>query len=598
MSHTGSWAFDISNRRIVHSSEEHHRLFGFDPAVAMPVWDEWVARIHPDDREKTMSAIEDRIRERTDFELHCRTVHSDGTIKHLHSVGHPILSPSGDLVGFAGTSVDVTERKRSEEALRDSEERWRAVFENNPTMYFMVDPGGTVLSVNVFGAEQLGYTVDELTGDSLLKVFYEADRTGVQRNTTKCLEQLGQAMSWELRMVSKSGSMLWVRETARAMLMKDGPVILIACEDITGRKRAESLSSQVFENAPDGICIVGRDYRYRRSNPVYARRWGMPAEQIVGMHVAELLGRDAFDRTLKPYLDRCFAGEDLTFEWLSELRGRLHLAVSYSPLRSGSEEVEAALVIQRDLTEYMQASEALREAQAELAHVNRVATMGQLTASIAHEVNQPLTATITNAQAAQRFLEAQPPDLEEVRQALDNIVQSGNRAGDVIDRVRTFVKKSTPRKDRLDVNEALREVIVLTRDEAGKNGVKVQTQLVEHLPLVEGDRVQLQQVMLNLIINAIEATSGIDEGPRELFIATGGAESGGVSVAVRDSGPGLNPDHLEHVFDAFYTTKSGGMGMGLAICRSIIEAHGGRVWASPNRPRGAIFQFNVPGTQD
>jgi PAS domain S-box-containing protein len=367
-----------------------------------------------------------------------------------------------------------------------------------------------------------------------------------------------------------------------------------AGEDITHRKRAESLTAQVFERAPDGICIVGRDYRYWRSNPVYARGWGIAAERIVGMHVSELLGADAFDRTLRPKLDRCFGGEEVEFEWLSESRGQRYLAVAYSPLRWGSEEVEAALVIQRDLTDCMRASEALREVQAELAHVNRVATMGQLTASIAHEVSQPIAATVIDAQAAQRWLAAQPPDLGEVRRALERIVKSGNRAGDVIGRIRALMTKAPPRKDRLDINEAIREVIVLTRSEATKNGVLVQTQLVERLPPIEGDRVQLQQVILNLIINAIEATSGVGEGARELLIATGNAETGGVFVAVRDSGPGLKPADLEHVFDAFYTTKSGGMGMGLAICRSIIEARGGRVWATPNSPRGAIFQFNIP----
>ena len=252
-------------------------------------------------------------------------------------------------------------------------------------------------------------------------------------------------------------------------------------------------------------------------------------------------------------------------------------------------------MIQRDLTEYMRASDALREAQAELAHVNRVATMGQLTASIAHEVNQPLVGTINGAQAALRWLNAQPPNLDEVRQALDRIVSSGARAGEVIGRIRAFVKKVPPRRARLDINDALREVLVLTRREAGKNGVLVQTELAEHLPLIEGDRIQLQQVMLNLIVNAIESTSGAADGRPELLITTSNTTSDGVLVTVRDWGQGLDADHAERVFDAFYTTKSGGMGMGLAICRSIIQAHGGRVWAMPNSPRGAVFQFQLPG---
>ena len=251
-----------------------------------------------------------------------------------------------------------------------------------------------------------------------------------------------------------------------------------------------------------------------------------------------------------------------------------------------------------DLTERKRAEEAVRKVQMELAHANRVATMGQLTASIAHEVSQPIAATIISAQAALRWLGAEPPALEEVRQALDRIVKNGSRAGEVIDRIRALIKKAPPRKDRLDINEAIREVIELTRGEAVKNSVSVQTDLADGLPLIEGDRVQLQQVILNLIINAVQAMSGASEGPRELLISTERAEPNGVLVAVQDSGPGIAPETLERLFEAFYTTKAGGLGLGLSICRSIIEAHGGRLWASANVPHGAIFHFTVPAGLD
>ena len=234
-----------------------------------------------------------------------------------------------------------------------------------------------------------------------------------------------------------------------------------------------------------------------------------------------------------------------------------------------------------------------REVQMELAHVNRLATMGQLTASIAHEVKQPIAATVTNAQAALRLLESRSADLEEVQEALACIVGDGRRAGDVIDRIRALIKKAPPRKDRLEINGAIREVIELTRGEAVKNGVSVQMDLAEGLPFVQGDRVQLQQVILNLIINAFEAMS-VSEGAGELLISTRKAEKEGVLVAVRDSGPGLAPATLERLFESFYTTKPSGLGLGLSISRSIIEAHGGRLWASANVPHGAIFQFTVP----
>jgi signal transduction histidine kinase len=220
--------------------------------------------------------------------------------------------------------------------------------------------------------------------------------------------------------------------------------------------------------------------------------------------------------------------------------------------------------------------------------------MGELAASISHEVMQPLGAVVTNAQTALRWLGAQPPDLDEVRQALGRAVNDGKRAAEIIGRIRTLIKKEPPRKDALEVNEAIVEVIALTRGEVMKNNVSVQTQLAEGLPLIQGDRVQLQQVILNLIINAVQAMSGVSEGSRELLIGTGKDASGSVLVAVQDSGPGLNPESFERLFDSFYTTKPGGMGMGLSICRSIVEAHGGRIWATPNAGPGITMQLALP----
>jgi C4-dicarboxylate-specific signal transduction histidine kinase len=229
----------------------------------------------------------------------------------------------------------------------------------------------------------------------------------------------------------------------------------------------------------------------------------------------------------------------------------------------------------------------------ELAHANRVATMGQLTASITHEVNQPITAAVTYALAARRWLGADPPNFREVDDALSLIVKEGNRAGEVVGRIRALIKKAPARKDAVEINDAILEVIALTRTEAANNSVSVRTQLAEGLPPVQGDRVQLQQVLLNLIINAIEAMRDIGERERELLINSRN-EPDGVSVEVRDSGPGFAPAALERVFEAFYTTKPGGLGLGLSICRSIIEAHNGRLWASPNVPRGAVFGFIAP----
>jgi signal transduction histidine kinase len=235
-----------------------------------------------------------------------------------------------------------------------------------------------------------------------------------------------------------------------------------------------------------------------------------------------------------------------------------------------------------------------RQMQSELAHANRVATMGQLTASIVHEIKQPIAATHTYAAAALRFLDKSPPDVAEGREALTCIVNETARASDVVDRIGSLIKKAPPRKEVVDLNAAILEVTALTRTEAVKTGVTVDTQLAGELPRIQCDRVQLQQVMLNLIVNAIQSMSGVEDGNRELHISTASIEPEGVCVAVRDTGHGLRPESLPRLFEPFYTTKPDGMGMGLSICRSIIEAHGGRLWATRCEPRGALFQFTIP----
>ena len=235
-----------------------------------------------------------------------------------------------------------------------------------------------------------------------------------------------------------------------------------------------------------------------------------------------------------------------------------------------------------------------REMQSDLGHANRVATMGQLTASIAHEIKQPIATARVNAAAALHFLDKSPPDVAEVREALTCIVHDTDRTSDVVDRIASLIKNAPPRKEVVDLNAAILDVIALTHSEAVKTGVTVKTELAGELPRIQCDRVQLQQVMLNLIVNAIQSMSGVEDGDRELHVSTVSIEPEGVCVAVRDTGPGLRPERLARLFEPFYTTKPDGMGMGLSICRSIVEAHGGRLWATSCEPRGALFQFTIP----
>jgi len=253
-----------------------------------------------------------------------------------------------------------------------------------------------------------------------------------------------------------------------------------------------------------------------------------------------------------------------------------------------------------DLTERKRAAEEhekLRQLESDLAHVNRLSIMGELAASLAHEILHPIATARNNARAGMRFLEMSPPNLNEVRDALGCVVRDADRAKDIVGRMRDHIKKTPPRRDPFDLNEAVSEVIVMVRSAIAKHGIAVSSRLMEGPVPIQGDRVQLQQVIVNLILNAVEAMSSIDVGTRELSIRTEQAQTG-VLVAVGDSGPGIDAGNLERVFEPFFTTKSSGVGMGLSICRSIIDAHGGRLWAETNEPRGAVFQFTLPAQEE
>ena len=377
------------------------------------------------------------------------------------------------------------------------------------------------------------------------------------------------------------------------------------------RKRAEAELREseqnyrtLFESIDEGFCTIEVlfdqnekpiDYRFLQISPSFERQTGI--KNAAGRRMREIAPQHE-ERWFEVYGRIALTGEPIRFENEAKQLGRWYDVYAF---RVEDPKRRRVGILFNDITERKLAeAEAqdserrYREAQAELAHASRVATMGQLSASISHEIKQPIAAVITNARAGLNWLNAQQPDLEEARQALGRIVSDGKRVGDVMDRIRALIKKAPPRNEDLEINDAVLEVIALTSAEVLKNGVSVRTQLAEGLPVIRADKVQVQQVILNLIINAVEAMSGVDEGERELLISTGRDASNGVLVSLRDSGPGLGPKTLDRLFEAFYTTKAQGMGMGLAISRSIIEAHGGRMWAGANEPRGAVFQFSLP----
>ena len=417
----------------------------------------------------------------------------------------------------------------------------------------------------------------------------------------------------EYRVLLPDGTVKHINSSGHPILDEDGELVefIATAVDVTERKMAElerrRLASLV-EQAGDLMAIADLG----GGTPIYLNKAGL---KMVGFDSWE----EAKERRGIHYIfpeDRQFVNEILwptvleKGSWSGEMRFRHFktgdpIPILYSCFRIDDPETGQPVNVGnvcRDITERKRAEAEAREndrryheMQMELAHANRVATVGQLTASIAHEVIQPIAATVTNAETALRWLRLGSSHLEEVQQALTSIVDDGVRAAEVINRIRALMKKAPPRKDRLEVNEAILEIIELARGEALKYGVSVLTELADPSPFVEADRVQLQQVLLNLVVNALEAMGVANGGPKELLISTEKVESSGVLVAVQDSGPGLEPAMLGRVFESFYTTKPTGLGLGLSICRSIIEAHGGRLWASTNQPRGATFQFTLPG---
>ncbi|MEX3957684.1 ATP-binding protein [Trinickia sp. EG282A] len=364
---------------------------------------------------------------------------------------------------------------------------------------------------------------------------------------------------------------------------------------------------RLFDADIIGVFIWDLEGRIIEANDAFLRIVGYEREDLISGRVrwTELTPPEWLDRDVHqwvPEFKRTGHLQSFEKEYFRKDGSRVPVLIGAASFEEGGDQGVSFVL---DLTERKRAEAEARESerryreiQTALAHANRVMTMGQLTASISHEIRQPIGACATNAEAGLRWLSAPSPDLEEVRQAFERITKDARRASEVMNRIRGLVRNAPTDKEWVQINEAIREVITLTRVEAEKNSVSVRMELAEDLPLVQGDRVQLQQVMLNLIMNAIDAMSAVDDGPRELTISTGKDEPNAVLVTVCDSGPGVRPENVERLFEPFYTTKAGGMGMGLSICRSIVESHGGMLRLSANVPRGAVFQFTVPGERD
>ena len=504
---------------------------------------------------------------------------------------------------LASQAAISLENARLYSDLGDREARIRRLVDSNIIGIMIGDARGHIIEANEAFLDLLGYGREDLvSGRIRWTKLTPAEWAAADQDAIAQLNATGTCKPYEKEYFRKDGSRVPVLVGGAFFEEKrDQGVVFVI--DMTERKRAEEALRESEERfrtlvqfSFDVYWESDAQHRFIRQEFAEGLADPPPPGSEIGKTRWEVpyLEPDAEAwRKHRETLEAHLPFRDFELARPAADGGKRYISVSGLPVFDKAGRFIGYRGVARHITERKRAEEALRDMQMQLAHANRVATMGQLSASITHEVNQPITAAVTYALAARRWLSAEPPNFREVDDALSLIVKEGNRAGEVVARIRALIKKAPARKDAVAINDAILEVIALTRTEAANNSVSVRTQLAEGLPRVQGDRVQLQQVLLNLIINAIEAMRDVGEEERELLISTRN-EPDGVSVEVRDSGPGFAPETLERVFEAFYTTKPGGLGMGLSICRSIIEAHGGRLWASANLPRGASFQFALP----
>jgi PAS domain S-box-containing protein len=605
LTHTGSWAWNPVADKVLYWSEEMFLIFGLDPQNGIPTRDTFRQRVHPEDRDKTS------VRQKIDYLVEHRIRLPDGNVRYLETIGHPVLNAAGEVVEYIGTAIDVTERMRAQDALRQSEQRLRDVIDTIPAMVWSTLPDGTNDFANQSWLEYTGISAKDVSGAGWRVSFHPDDITthlekwGASLTTGKPFESEARIQR------AGDGEYRWFLHHAVPLRDENSDILKWygISTDIGERKRAERELREAetrfrtyVDHATDAFYVIARGEKAQiiDVNRQACDSLGYTRDELIGMTPLDF-DPNASKAFLRGLGTQIGAGETVTFETSLQRKDGTVFPVEVRLRPFDYEGRPLVLALARDITERKRAEAEARESErrfrelhAELAHANRLATMGQLAASIAHEVKQPVGATLTNAQAALRFLDREPVDLDEIRRTFGDIVKDSLRASDIFDRIRDLAKKAPPRRERFEINEAIREVIELTHGEAVKHGVSVVALLAEGLPHIEGDRVQLQQVILNLIVNAIQAMAGIAVDSRELRINSESTEPEGIRISVRDSGPGLSPDSVERLFEPFYTTKSEGMGMGLSICRSIIEAHGGRLIATTNVPKGALFQFTIP----
>jgi PAS domain S-box-containing protein len=516
----------------------------------------------------------------------------------------PLFDTHGNIYATGGVATDITERKRAEEARRYSEEQYRTVVEAASDAVISIDENGDILLANPATTRIFGYEPVELIGKPMTVLMPDYMRNLHEAGRRRYLATGQRHLNWqgtELTALRKNGQEFPVELSFGEMFSNGHRVFTGFVRDISEKKRAEDelrkqkeVFQKIFENIPVMIVFFGADGRIELVNQEWEHTTGWTLEDIRKTNAdmyAELFPDPQYRQTVRTMI------ASPTGQWADiKVRIRdgrvLEVAADLIHLSDGS-----SLGIGKDITEWRRTQVALQESDAALSRATRAVALGELTASIAHEINQPLTAVVTDVSASLRWLAQEPPNMEEARAALVVAIREANRAGDVIGRIRALLRHTPPPMLRLDIREIIVNVLGLARRELREQGIIVKVELADDTPPVLGDQVQLQQLLLNLIVNAIDAMSTINDRPRELTLRSA-PHVEVVLIQVQDTGIGLDPARSDRIFEPFFTTKPEGIGMGLAISRSIVEAHGGWLAATPNSPYGSVFEFTLQRASD